>query len=115
MKDPIKESTELIQETTSSIKSLGPVTVGFFILLCAILFAGYTFLETAQENVLATRAAAEGNAEKLGTMDEKLSKSITKMQESSDRLINAMVQTCINTSKTEIQRTACLQLPPSRL
>lgn len=115
MKDPIIESKELVHETTESIQKLGPVTVGFFVLLIAIMFVGWSFLTKAETNLVATLAAAEENTEKLTALDDKLSKSILRMQESSERLLNAMVQTCVNTAKNETQRTACLQLPPTRL
>ncbi len=112
MADPIAETNELIKTSSSTIKSLGPITVAFFILLLALLFVGWMLIQTQATLATDTNKDVNEVLTAVGKLDTKVSDSMVRMAEATEQLLTVQAQTCMNTSKTDQQRQGCIVHKP---
>lgn len=104
--NPLRDADELLKDTTSTIKVLGPITVAFFILLACGIYAFYqniTNMQMVHAQIIDTVTEMNKKVDSIQTEDRQY------------RILNAyyLRQLCFNTSNNTAQKAACD--PPPRL
>lgn len=96
-----------VKTFNSTVKTLGPITVGFFVLLAVVLYTQYQVAQALLNSDTIKR-------EQLNRIESKIDASTYSAKEISNLNQYFLRQVCYNTADTETERTACNPPPQAK-